>query len=95
MDILSGTHNLGYRGELQVVLTSEAARERLTVRLDERYAPSADSARAAFLAEVPALRSAVEEDLLTCSVEIIDGAAFERTSGSGKLRTFVDRRTRG
>ncbi|OEV10888.1 acyl-CoA reductase [Streptomyces nanshensis] len=88
--------HLGYRGELQIVLTSEAARERLTVRLDERYAPPADSARAAFLAEVPGLRSAVEEeDLLTCSVEITDGAAFERTAASGKLRTFVDLRTAG
>ncbi|MEV6318863.1 acyl-CoA reductase [Streptomyces sp. NPDC051776] len=89
------TH-LGYRGELQVVLTSEAACERLTVRLDARYAPPADEARSAFLAVIPELRSAVDEEgLLTLSVEITDVASFERTSTSGKLRTFVDRRRTG
>ncbi|MFG2196015.1 acyl-CoA reductase [Streptomyces sp. NPDC048639] len=85
---------LGYRGELQVVLTSETACERLTVRLDALYAPPAEEARGAFLATIPELRSAVEEeDLLTLSVEITDVASFERTATSGKLRTFVDRRT--
>ncbi|MEU6084677.1 acyl-CoA reductase [Streptomyces sp. NPDC047108] len=87
---------LGYRGELQVVLASEPVCERLTVRLDALYAPSADEARAAFLAAIPELRSAVEEEeLLTLSVEITDVASFERTATSGKLRTFVDRRATG
>ncbi|WP_431773744.1 acyl-CoA reductase [Streptomyces cucumeris] len=89
------TH-LGYRGELQVVLTGGTDRERLTVRLDAAYAPSAEEARAAFLTAIPELRSSVEEEgMLTLSVEITDVASFERAATSGKLRAFVDRRTTG
>ncbi|MFF4603054.1 acyl-CoA reductase [Streptomyces sp. NPDC001339] len=85
--------HLGYRGELQLVLTSAADREQLTVRLDERYAPDPDEARAALLAHIPELGSAAgAEALLTCTVETADTLAFERTPTSGKLRTVIDRR---
>ncbi|MBL1102155.1 acyl-CoA reductase [Streptomyces coffeae] len=87
---------LGYRGEIQVVLTGEPLCERLTVRLDAVYAPPAEEARAAFLAAIPELRSSVEQaGVLTLSVEITDVASFERAATSGKLRAFVDRRTTG
>ncbi|GGX27853.1 acyl-CoA reductase [Streptomyces noursei] len=86
--------HLDYRGELQLLLTSTADREHLTVRLDSAYAPDPDTARAAFLAHLPELGSAVgPEALLTCTAEIVAGHAFERTATSGKLRTVIDRRT--
>ncbi|MEU6233494.1 acyl-CoA reductase [Kitasatospora sp. NPDC047058] len=84
--------DLGYRGELQLVLDAGDGREQVTVRLDERYAPDATAARAAFLAAVPELGAAVAEGLLTCTVETAGTAAFERTATSGKLRTVIDRR---
>ncbi|MYT31360.1 MULTISPECIES: acyl-CoA reductase [unclassified Streptomyces] len=85
--------HLDYRGELQLVLTSSADREHLTVRLDEHYAPDPDTARTALLAHIPELGSAVgPEALLTCTVETVPGAGFERTPTSGKLRTVIDRR---
>ncbi|MEU7583486.1 acyl-CoA reductase [Streptomyces sp. NPDC041068] len=84
---------LGYRGELQLVLSSKAAREDLTVRLDRAYATDPERARAAFLSAIPELGAAVtEEELLTCAVEIVDGEDLERTAGSGKLRTVIDLR---
>ncbi|MFD7447873.1 acyl-CoA reductase [Kitasatospora sp. NPDC059827] len=82
----------GYQGELQLVLDTGAEREHATVRLDERYAPPAATARAAFLAAVPELGSAVAEGLLDVTVETAPSAAFERTPTSGKLRAVVDRR---
>ncbi|MFE3650376.1 acyl-CoA reductase [Streptomyces sp. NPDC059152] len=86
--------HLRYRGELQLVLTNEAGREHLTVRLDDRYAPEPDTARTALLAHIPELGSAVgPEALLTCTVETAPTPAFERTPTSGKLRTVIDRRT--
>jgi phenylacetate-coenzyme A ligase PaaK-like adenylate-forming protein len=84
--------DLGYRGELQLLLDGGDDRERVTVRLDERYAPDALVARAAFLAAIPELASAAGEGLLTCTVETAPSASFERTASSGKLRTVVDRR---
>ncbi|MFJ9607706.1 acyl-CoA reductase [Kitasatospora sp. NPDC101176] len=83
---------LGYRGELQLLLDAGADCERAVVRLDERYAPDRATARAAFLAAVPELGSAVAEGLLECTVETTGAAGFERTPTSGKLRTVVDRR---
>ncbi|MFG2848474.1 acyl-CoA reductase [Kitasatospora sp. NPDC048296] len=84
--------DLGYRGELQLILDTGDGRERVTVRLDERYAPAATAARAAFLTAIPELGSAVAEGLLTCTVDTVGTAAFERTPTSGKLRTVIDRR---
>ncbi|MDH6125825.1 aldehyde dehydrogenase family protein [Kitasatospora sp. GP82] len=83
---------LGYRGELQLVLAPGEDRERLTVRLDERYAPAPDAARTVFLTAIADLGSAVAEGLLTCTVETADTQAFERTPTSGKLRAVIDRR---
>lgn len=89
---------LGYRGELQLVLSTGATCEHLTVRLEGKhaegqYATDPQRARAAFLAAIPELGAAVtEEELLTCTVEVVDGDALERTLGSGKLRTVVDLR---
>ncbi|ARF58517.1 acyl-CoA reductase [Streptomyces gilvosporeus] len=86
--------HFGYRGELQIVLTSEPDREHLTVRLDGRYAPDPDTARATLLAHIPELGSAAGPDaLLTCTVETAPTLAFERTPTSGKLRTVIDRRS--
>ncbi|WP_411146925.1 acyl-CoA reductase [Streptomyces sp. x-80] len=85
---------LGYRGEVQLVLSTGAGCEHLAVRLDRQYAPEPEQARTAFLAAIPELESAVgEEGLLTCTVEITDSRDFERTAGSGKLRTVIDLRT--
>ncbi|UQA91885.1 acyl-CoA reductase [Streptomyces halobius] len=85
--------HLGYRGELQLVLTSDADREHLAVRLDDRYAPDPDEARTALLANIPELGSAAgAEALLACTVETADTLTFERTPTSGKLRTVIDRR---
>lgn len=83
---------LGYRGELQLLLDTGEARERATVRLDQQYAQDGPAARAAFLTAVPELGSAVNEGLLDFTVETADSAAFERTPTSGKLRTVIDRR---
>ncbi|MEW1660147.1 MULTISPECIES: acyl-CoA reductase [unclassified Streptomyces] len=86
--------HLGYRGELQLLLTSQADREHLIVRLDGAYAPDPDVARTALLTHITELGSAVgPEELLTCTVEIAATSAFERTRTSGKLRTVIDRRT--
>ncbi|PBC71041.1 phenylacetate-coenzyme A ligase PaaK-like adenylate-forming protein [Streptomyces sp. TLI_235] len=85
--------HLGYRGELQLLLDTDTDRERVTVRLDERYAPDPGTARAAFLTAVPELGSAVAEGLLTCTVETAPTTVFERTPTSGKLRTVIDRRS--
>ncbi|MGD3107092.1 acyl-CoA reductase [Streptomyces sp. YGL11-2] len=85
--------HLGYRGEMQLVLTSQADREHLTVRLDSRYAPDPDEARTALLDRIPELGAAAgTEALLTCTVETAPTGAFERTPTSGKLRTVIDRR---
>ncbi|MFB6603822.1 acyl-CoA reductase [Streptomyces noursei] len=86
--------HLGYRGELQLLLTNEAGREHLTVRLDAHYAPDPAAARAALLTHIPELGSAAgPEALLTLTVETAPTLAFERTPTSGKLRTVIDRRT--
>ncbi|RKT12230.1 phenylacetate-coenzyme A ligase PaaK-like adenylate-forming protein [Streptomyces sp. 1114.5] len=83
---------LGYRGEVQLVLETGERRERAVVRLDAQYAQDGTAARAAFLTAVAELGSAVEEGLLDLAVETVDSAAFERTPTSGKLRTVIDRR---
>ncbi|WP_019891211.1 acyl-CoA reductase [Streptomyces purpureus] len=80
----------GYRGELQIVLSTHAARERLTVRVEHAAAPDTEPLRAAFLAGYPELRTAVEERLLDLAVEAVDGASLERVATSGKLRSVVD-----
>ncbi|MFI1455631.1 acyl-CoA reductase [Streptomyces roseus] len=83
---------LGYGGELQAVLTAGAAREGLTVRLESAHAPDPERAREAFLAGYPEVRSAVAEKLLDFAVEVVDGAALDRTATSGKLLAVVDGR---
>ncbi|MFF4222623.1 acyl-CoA reductase [Streptomyces abikoensis] len=80
----------GYAGELQVLLATGAARERLTVRVERSADPSA--LRTALLAGYPELRSAVEERLLDLDVEAADTADFARTATTGKLRSVVDGR---
>ncbi|MGW3204118.1 acyl-CoA reductase [Streptomyces sp. NPDC001135] len=83
---------LGYHGEAQLVVAPGAGRERLTVRLDEEYAPDPEAARAALTAEVAELASAETEGLLSLSVQNARREEFERTATSGKLRTVVDLR---
>lgn len=83
---------LGYHGEVQLLVAPGSGRERLTVRLDEQYAPDPAAARAAFAAEEVALTSAEAEGLLAFTVETAPMDAFERTATSGKLRTVVDLR---
>ncbi|AUG81713.1 hypothetical protein CFP65_7109 [Kitasatospora sp. MMS16-BH015] len=83
---------LRYGGELQAVLTAEAARERLTLRVESGRAPAADVVRSAILDAYPEVRSAVEERLLDFVVEVVEGAELERTGTSGKLRAVVDLR---
>ena len=83
---------LRYSGEMQALLTSGPAREGLTLRMERSHAPDPDTAREAFLAGYPEVRSAVEENLLDFTVEAVDGAALYRTPTSGKLPAVVDRR---
>ncbi|WP_406504231.1 aldehyde dehydrogenase family protein [Streptomyces sp. NBC_00212] len=83
---------LRYSGEMQALLTSGPAREGLTLRMERSHAPDPDTARDAFLAAYPEVRSAVEENLLDFTVEAVDGAALYRTPTSGKLPAVVDRR---
>ncbi|MEU1628883.1 acyl-CoA reductase [Streptomyces sp. NPDC020096] len=90
--VRAAEERLGYRGELQMVLSSGSGREQLTLRLDRRYAPAPDAAREAFLDGCPELRCAVDEELLSCSVETVDTLDFERTPTSGKLRAVIDHR---
>ncbi|MFI9235130.1 acyl-CoA reductase [Streptomyces sp. NPDC053079] len=82
----------GYSGELQVVLTRTDRRERLTVRVERTGTAQPQELRTAFLAGYEELRSAVGDRLLDLDVEAVDGAAFDRTATSGKLRAVVDTR---
>lgn len=76
---------LCYSGEMQAVLTSGGVREGLTLRMERSHAPDPDTAREAFLAGYPEVRSAVAEKLLDFTIETVDGAALFRTPTSGKL----------
>ncbi|MEU7137030.1 acyl-CoA reductase [Streptomyces sp. NPDC046261] len=82
----------GYSGELQVMLDRTDLRERLTVRVERTDTAGPAELRAAFLAGYEELRSAVDDRLLDLEVEVVDGAAFDRTAASGKLRAVVDTR---
>ncbi|MEU4210993.1 acyl-CoA reductase [Streptomyces sp. NPDC026206] len=82
----------GYRGELQVVLARTDIREQLTVRVERTDTAGPRELREAFLAGYEELRSAVDDRLLDLDVEAVDGAAFDRTATSGKLRAVVDTR---
>lgn len=84
--------HLGHAGEMQTVLTSGTTREGITLRMERSRALDPDTAREAFLAAYPEVRSAVEEKLLDFTVEAVDGAALFRTPTSGKLPAVVDRR---
>ncbi|MCY0959248.1 acyl-CoA reductase [Streptomyces sp. H27-H5] len=84
--------HLGHAGEMQTVLTSGTTREGITLRMERSHALDPDTAREAFLAAYPEVRSAVEEKLLDFTVEAVDGAALFRTPTSGKLPAVVDRR---
>ncbi|MEV8533813.1 acyl-CoA reductase [Streptomyces sp. NPDC051211] len=81
-----------YAGELQILLTAQDARERLTVRLERSAAPDPLRLRDAFLAGYPELRTAVEERLLDLNVEVVEGTSLDRSPTSGKLRSVVDTR---
>ncbi|GAA3031709.1 hypothetical protein GCM10020000_05820 [Streptomyces olivoverticillatus] len=82
----------GYRGELQVLLGRDAVREHLAVRVESNGTAEPEQLRTAFLAGYEELRSAVDDRLLDLTVEAVDGAAFDRTATSGKLRAVVDTR---
>ncbi|MGW1893885.1 acyl-CoA reductase [Streptomyces sp. NPDC002004] len=90
--VKAAQERLGYHGEVQLLVASHSGSERLTVRLDEQYAPDSTAARDAFVAEVAELAPAEAEGLLAFAVETRPMAAFERTATSGKLRTVVDLR---
>ncbi|MEY9997174.1 phenylacetate-coenzyme A ligase PaaK-like adenylate-forming protein [Streptomyces sp. V4I8] len=82
----------GYSGELQVLLSRSSVREQLTIRVETAGTAGPQEMRAAFLAGYEELRSAVADGLLDLVVEVVDGAAFDRTATSGKLRAVVDTR---
>ncbi|WP_275124609.1 acyl-CoA reductase [Streptomyces sp. ICBB 8177] len=90
--VRAAQERLGYHGEVQLLLDADAGRERLTVRLDERYAPDPSAAREAFTGDVEELAAAEAEGLLAFEVVTAATDAFERTATSGKLRTVIDRR---
>jgi G3E family GTPase len=81
-----------YSGELQVLLSRSPVREQLTIRVETAGTAGPQQMRAAFLAGYEELRSAVDDGLLDLVVEVVDGATFDRTATSGKLRTVVDTR---
>ncbi|MEU6773191.1 acyl-CoA reductase [Streptomyces sp. NPDC046759] len=83
---------LGYHGEAQLVVAPGAERERLTVRLDEQYAPGPEAVRAALTAEVAELAAAEAEGLVSLAVRAVRRDEFERTATSGKLRPVIDLR---
>ncbi|MEU3778292.1 acyl-CoA reductase [Streptomyces sp. NPDC032472] len=82
----------GHRGELQILIASGDARERLTVRVERTAATDPGRLREVFLSGYPELRSAVEDRLLDLTVEAVDGSALTRIPTSGKLRTVIDAR---
>ncbi|MGK5727950.1 acyl-CoA reductase [Streptomyces sp. URMC 124] len=84
--------SLRFSGELQILLANDGTREALTVRMERTASTDEAAAREAFLAGYPELRTAVEEKLLTLTVEAVGSAALDRTPTSGKLRTVVDER---
>ncbi|MEU4037781.1 acyl-CoA reductase [Streptomyces collinus] len=92
--VQAAQERLAYHGEVQMVVEAGTDRERLTVRLDEQYAPDPEAARTALVREVAELASAEEEGLLTLTVQSVPRDAFERTPTSGKLRTVIDLRRR-
>ncbi|MEU7206706.1 acyl-CoA reductase [Streptomyces sp. NPDC045470] len=81
----------GYSGELQLLLSADGPRERLTVRV-EHTGTGINHLRDALLAGYPELRTAADERLLDVAVETVDSAGFARTPTTGKLRTVVDAR---
>lgn len=84
---------LGYCGELQLVIESGQQRERVTVRMERDHSPQPHAVNEALLAHYPELREGVlAERLLDLQVEAVASTAFERANGSGKLRTVLDRR---
>ncbi|WEO99739.1 acyl-CoA reductase [Streptomyces sp. FXJ1.172] len=83
---------LAYHGEVQLSVAPGSDREQLTVRLDEQYAPGPDATLTAITTEVPELASALEEGLLSLTVQRVRRETFERTRASGKLRTVIDLR---
>ncbi|MEW2414768.1 acyl-CoA reductase [Streptomyces sp. NPDC046866] len=82
----------GHRGELQILIGSGAARERLTVRVERTATTDPARLREVLLAGYPELRSAVEARLLDLTVEAVPGSALDRIPTSGKLRTVIDTR---
>ncbi|MEU6172438.1 acyl-CoA reductase [Streptantibioticus parmotrematis] len=90
--VTAAQERLGYHGEVQLLLDAGGGGERLTVRLDERYAADVSAAREAFTGDMEELAAAEAEGLLAFEVVTAGVDAFERTATSGKLRTVVDRR---
>ncbi|MBY8883490.1 AMP-binding protein [Streptomyces sp. PTM05] len=90
--VKAAQERLGYHGEVQLLLDADGGSERLTVRLDERYAADASAAREAFTGDMEELAAAEAEGLLAFEVVTAGVDAFERTATSGKLRAVVDRR---
>lgn len=84
-----------YTGELQILLTGQHDRERLTVRVERSHAPDPHRLRQAFLAHYPELRTAAEDRLLDFVVEAVEGPSLHRSASSGKLRAVVDTRRGG
>lgn len=83
-----------YPGELQLIVSEGLEQEQLTIRLDRRYVPDPDVARRHFLEGYAELRNAVEKmRMADVEVQAIDGADFERSSTSGKLRGIIDHRS--
>lgn len=84
----------GYAGEVQIVIEDGTAQDRLSLRLDR--ALLGEGMRETLLAEYDDLREVVVRDrLLEFVVEPVAAHEMDRTPGSGKLRTVIDRRRGG
>jgi phenylacetate-coenzyme A ligase PaaK-like adenylate-forming protein len=87
---------LNHAGAVQLVLDHAGLKEKVTVRLSRESGTDAARARAALLESYHDLEEIVAHDQVL-DLEVVDVAAdqLDKSKGSGKLVSIVDRRTRG
>jgi phenylacetate-coenzyme A ligase PaaK-like adenylate-forming protein len=86
---------LDYAGHVQVRLTHEGLREKLSLRIASEAGRRPEDARRVLLSDYHDLHEVVEvEKMLLLEVTAAPSRAFERLKGSGKLARIVDERKR-
>ena len=85
---------LGYTGPVQLVLSQEKLKEKLTVRLSNETSRDAVEIQKTLLMGYDDLNEVVViEKILGLEVVLMNSDALERSKGSGKLLSVVDQRT--